>query len=121
MAIKNKNLKTVALLGTKYTMQMAFYKDRLLNYGISTIIPGDEDIEFVNHSIYEEFSKGIFLPATKKVYQGIIDKLVAQGVEGVIFGCTEIPILLKQEDCPVPVFDTAFIHSMAAIDFALQP
>ena len=119
-AIKNKKLKTVALLGTKYTMQMDFYKDILLTHGISTIIPSEKDIEFINHAIYAEFSKGIFLPETKKEYLLIIDKLVGQGAEGVIFGCTEIPILIKQSDCTVPVFDTAFIHSMAAIDFALQ-
>ena len=119
-AIKNKKLKTVALLGTKYTMQMDFYKNILLAHGISTIIPSDADIEFINHSIYKEFSSGIFLPETKKQYLHIIDKLIGQGAEGIIFGCTEIPILIKQSDCSVPVFDTAYIHSMAAIDFVLQ-
>ncbi len=119
-AIKNKKLKTVALLGTKYTMQMDFYKDKLLAHGISTIIPSDAGIEFINRSIYEEFSKGIFLPETKKQYLHIIDKLIGQGAEGIIFGCTEIPILIKQTDCSVPVFDTAYIHSMAAVDFVLQ-
>lgn len=119
-AIRNKKLKTVALLGTKYTMQMDFYKDKLLAQGISTIIPSDTAIEFINHSIYEEFSNGIFLPDTKKQYLLIIDKLVVQGAEGIIFGCTEIPILIKQSDCSVPVFDTAYIHSMAAVDFVLQ-
>lgn len=119
-AVKNKKLKRVALLGTKYTMQMDFYKNRLAAYGISTIVPSDNDIEFINHSIYTEFSMGIFLPETKKQYLLIIDRLTGQGAEGIIFGCTEIPILIKQSDCTVPVFDTAFIHSMAAIDFALQ-
>ena len=119
-AIKIKNLKKIALLGTKYTMQMDFYKNRLLHYGISTMIPSIEDIEFINDSIYKEFSKGIFLPETKNRYLMIIDKLVAQGAEGIIFGCTEIPILIKQSDCTVPVFDTAFIHSVAAADFALR-
>ena len=119
-AIKIKKLKKVALLGTRYTMQMDFYKNKLTAHGISTIIPAETDIEFINHSIYEEFSKGVFLPETKKQYLLIIDKLVGQGAEGIIFGCTEIPILVKQSDCNVPVFDTAFIHAMAAIDFALQ-
>jgi aspartate racemase len=119
-AIKDKKLKTVALLGTKYTMQLDFYKEKLAGYGIQTIIPGEEDIEFINHTIYSEFSKGIFLPATKQAYLHIIDKLIEQGAEGIILGCTEIPILIKQENCSVPVFDTAYIHSMAAVDFVLQ-
>ena len=118
--VKNKNLKTVALLGTKYTMQLDFYKKKLADQGISTIIPMGDEIEFINHSIYSEFSKGLFLPETKKKYLFIIDKLVKLGAEGIIFGCTEIPILIKQADCSVPVFDTAHIHSMAAVDFALR-
>ena len=118
VAIKNKSLKKVALLGTKYTMQMSFYKDKLADRGIATIIPSQEDIGYINKSIYTEFSKGIFLPETKKRYLHIIDTLVKQGAEGIIFGCTEIPILVKQEDCSVPVFDTAYIHAMAAVDFA---
>lgn len=119
-AIKQKELKTVALLGTKYTMQMDFYKNKLASHGILTIIPSGTDIEFINDTIYKEFGKGIFLPETKKQYLHIIDKLIRQGAEGVIFGCTEIPILIKQSDCTVPVFDTAYIHSMAAVDFVLQ-
>ena len=120
LAIENKKLKTVALLGTKYTMQLDFYKRILAQHGISTIIPGDDDIEYINYTIYEEFSKGIFLPETKEKYLAIIDKLVKNGAEGIILGCTEIPILLKQDDCDVPLFDTAFIHSMAAMDFAMK-
>jgi len=120
LSIKKRALKKVALLGTKYTMQMDFYKNRLADHGIETIIPSEEDIEYINKSIYTEFSKGFFLAETKKQYLHIIDKLVTQGAEGIIFGCTEIPILLKQEDCSVPVFDTASIHAMAAVDFALD-
>ncbi len=117
--IKMQQLKTVALLGTKYTMQLDFYKNKLADNGIHTIIPGAADIEFINNSIYTEFSKGIFLPETKQQYISIIDTLTNNGAEGVIFGCTEIPILIKQQDCNIPVFDTALIHSMAAVDFAL--
>lgn len=119
-AIKAKGLKKVALLGTKYTMQMDFYKNKLAGRGIETIIPGEASIEYVNNSIYNEFSKGVFLPETKKQYMQIIKELIHRGAEGVIFGCTEIPILIKQEDCAIPVFDTGIIHSMAAIDFALS-
>ena len=120
VSIKAKALKKVALLGTKYTMQMDFYKNILGSHGITTIIPAETNIEFINNSIYTEFGKGIFLPETKQQYLEIIDGLVEQGAEGIIFGCTEIPMLLKQSDCNVPVFDTAYIHAMAAVDFALS-
>jgi aspartate racemase len=118
--IKSKHLKKVALLGTKYTMQLDFYKNKLADLGIETIIPGEADIEYINNSIYNEFSKGIFLPETKAAYLHIMHGLIAQGAEGFILGCTEIPILIKQEDCVVPVFDTGLIHAAAAVDFALR-
>jgi len=119
-AIKNAGLTRVALLGTKYTMQLDFYKAKLAEYGIETVIPGEKDIHYINRSIYDEFSTGIFLPATKKEYLRIIQELIGQGAEGIILGCTEIPILIKQEDCSVPVFDTALLHATAAVEFALQ-
>lgn len=119
-AIKTKQLKRVALLGTKYTMQLPFYKNKLAGHGIDVIIPAEADIAFINDSIYKEFGKGIFLPERKQQYLQIIDTLIKQGAEGVILGCTEIPILIKQQDCPVPVFDTAFIHAGAAVKFALS-
>jgi aspartate racemase len=118
--VQAASVKKVALLGTKYTMQLDFYTAKLAANNIETIIPNETDIEFINNSIYNEFSKGIFLPETKQQYLRIIDLLIKQGAEGVILGCTEIPILIKQEDCAVPVFDTGLIHSLAAIDFALQ-
>ena len=118
--IKNKKIKTVALLGTKYTMQLDFYKNKLLSHGISTIIPSDTDIEFINNSIYAEFSKGIFLPETKKEYLLIIDKMKGLGAEAVILGCTEIPILIKQTDSVLPLLDSAYLHSRAAVEFVLH-
>ncbi|MFM2325858.1 MAG: hypothetical protein RIR31_60 [Bacteroidota bacterium] len=118
--VQAASVKKVALLGTKYTMQLDFYTAKLAANNIETIIPNETDIEFINNSIYNEFSKGIFLPETKQQYLRIIDLLIKQGAEGVILGCTEIPILIKQEDCAVPVFDTGLIHSIAAVDFALQ-
>jgi len=118
--IKNTGLKKVALLGTKYTMQLDFYKAKLAEYGIETMIPNEKDIQYINRSIYDEFSIGAFLPETKKEYLRIIKQLIEDGAEGIILGCTEIPILIKQEDCAVPVFDTAVIHATAAVDFALQ-
>ena len=119
-AITKKGLKKVALLGTKYTMQLDFYKDRLKTKGIEVMIPGEDDVEYINRSIYNEFSKNIFLSSTKQEYLRIMNVLTAEGAEGFILGCTEIPILIKQEDCPLPLFDTSFIHSVAAVDFALN-
>ncbi|MFT3909705.1 MAG: aspartate/glutamate racemase family protein [Ferruginibacter sp.] len=118
-ALNKQNIKKTALLGTKYTMQMDFYKDKLALYGIDTIIPNEAGISFINNSIYEEFGKGIFLPATKERYLGIISDLIKEGAEAVIFGCTEIPILLKDTDCGIPAFDSGHIHATAAVDFAL--
>jgi len=111
---------TVALLGTKYTMQLDFYTKKLAAKNISTIIPGEEDIEFINNSIYTELGRGQFLPATKERFLRIIDKLALQGAEGAILGCTEIPLLLSQDDCPIRLYDTTQIHSRAAVEFGLQ-
>jgi aspartate racemase len=118
-AIKRKKLQTVALLGTKYTMQMDFYKNKLLEHGITVIIPREEDIEYINTAIFTEMSKGIFLPERKEGFLRIIRSLTEQGAEGAVLGCTEIPILIKQEDCDIPIFDTTFIHATAAVEFAL--
>ena len=119
-AIKEKSIKTVALLGTKYTMQFDFYKNKLASHGIKTLIPDESGVEAINKSIYEELGKGILLPETKQLYLTIIDSLIRQGAEGVILGCTEIPLLIKQEDSRVPVFDTTLLHATAAVDFALS-
>ncbi|MGB5008079.1 MAG: amino acid racemase [Ferruginibacter sp.] len=119
-AIRAKGLKKVALLGTKYTMQLDFYRNRLSSAGIEVIIPGEADIELINDTIYKEFSKGIFLPERKTQFLQIIETLRLQGAEGVILGCTEIPILVKQSDCSIAVFDTTFIHAEAAVNFAVE-
>jgi len=119
-AIKEEKCSTVALLGTRYTMQFDFYRNKLAAHGIRALIPGEADVEYINTSIYQELGKGVFLPATKRQYLSIIDGLVKEGAEGVILGCTEIPLLIKQEDCPVPVFDTTLLHATAAVDFALS-
>jgi aspartate racemase len=118
-SIKEKKLSRVALLGTKYTMQLDFYKNKLAAKGISTIIPNEAEIEIINTAIYTEMSKGLFTPGTKAKFLEIIERLIHEGAEGIILGCTEIPILIKQEDCSVPVFDTTRIHAKAAVKFAL--
>lgn len=119
-SIKEKGLSRVALLGTKYTMQLDFYKNKLAVKGISTIIPNETEIEIINTAIYTEMGKGIFTANTKAKFLEIIQRLISEGAEGIILGCTEIPILIKQEDCTVPVFDTTRIHSQAAVRFALD-
>lgn len=119
-AILEKQVKKVALLGTRYTMQLDFYKDKLSKEGIAVNIPGEQEIEFINNCIYNEFGKGIFLPERKAQFMNIINRLIGEGSQGIILGCTEIPILVKQEDCAVPVFDTTLIHAQAAVDFALK-
>jgi len=119
-AILEKQVKKVALLGTRYTMQLDFYKDKLSKQGIAVNIPGEQEIEFINNCIYNEFGKGIFLPERKAQFMNIINRLIGEGSQGIILGCTEIPILVKQEDCAVPVFDTTLIHAQAAVDFALK-
>lgn len=120
-AVAMQNIKKVALLGTKYTMQLSFYSSKLTDKGIETIIPDNEaDIEFINDSIYEEMGKGLFLPETKAGFMRIINALAARGAEGIVLGCTEIPILIKQAHSPVPVFDTTAIHVKAAVEFAMN-
>ena len=119
-AIVKQPITTVALLGTRYTMLFDFYKKRLAGYGIETLVPEPEEIDFVNEAIYEEMGKGKFLPATKQRFIELIAALAERGAEGVILGCTEIPILVKQEDVGIPVFDTTYLHAAAAVDFALQ-
>ena len=118
--VAEKGLNKVALLGTRYTMQMEFYKNKLADKNIETIIPGVEDIEFINHAIYEEMGKGIFTAETKENFLQIIKSLREKDVQGVILGCTEIPILIKQQDVSIPVFDTTLIHVQAAVSFALK-
>ncbi len=118
-AINEKGINTVALLGTKYTMQLPFYKDRLLKHQIHTLIPDEDGIQMVNTTIYEELGKGLVLTKTKQMYVALIDELAKRGAQGVILGCTENPILIKEEDCAIPVFDTTYLHAKAAVDFAL--
>ena len=118
--IESKGMKKVALLGTKYTMQLDFYTKKLSAKGIQTIIPGEEDIAYINNAIYTEMGKGLFLPETKARFVQIINELRQSGVEAVILGCTEIPILIKQEDVDLPVFDTTSIHVDAAVNYVLS-
>lgn len=118
--IQEKQLKKIALLGTRYTMELDFYPAKLRALGIETIIPEEADRQYIHDAIYNEMGKGIFLPATKEKFLTIIQKMSLAGAEGIVLGCTEIPLLIKQTDCSLPVFDTTFIHAKAAVNFALK-
>jgi len=113
------NYKKIGLLGTRITMEQPFYKDKLLKYGITTLIPDIDDRKFIHSSILNEMAKEIFKEETKQRFLGIINKLISEGAEGIVLGCTEIPILIKQTDCKVPLFDTTLIHVSAIVDFAV--
>lgn len=118
--IRIKDLTKAALLGTKFTMEKDFYKAKLAEYGIETIIPDEEDREFIHYTIFNELGKNIFKPETKQKYLNIINNLIDKGAECVILGCTEIPLIISQNDCKIPVLDTTRIHAAAAVDFALD-
>lgn len=115
------NLKKVALIGTKFTMEQDFYKERIRNkFGIEVIIPNENDKNIVHRVIYEELVKGQFKDESRKEYIRIIRELTKEGAEGVILGCTEIPLLISQTDVEIPIFDTTKLHSESAVEFALK-
>ncbi len=118
-ALEDAGVKTVALLGTKYTMTQDFYKDKLTDRGIQVLVPDGPDIETVNRVIYDELCRGIISPASRASYVEIIGKLKDKGAQGVILGCTEIGLLIRPEDSPLPVFDTTVIHAKKAAHMAI--
>ncbi len=117
--ITAQKIRKVGLLGTKVTMEKDFYQRKLASFGIEAITPGDAERDFINKSIFEEFSKEIFSEKTRSRYHEIIGRLKEEGAEGIILGCTEIPLLLKQENFDIPLFNTTAIHVDAAVKFAL--
>jgi len=119
--IREMGFNTVGLLGTKFTMEKDFYSGRLLeNFGIHTLIPQDNDRKAVNAVIFEELVLGKIKETSKQLFHRIIRDLHEQGAQGIILGCTEIPLLVKQEETTIPLFDTTFLHAQAAVDFALS-
>ncbi|WP_431811152.1 aspartate/glutamate racemase family protein [Lysinibacillus sp. FW12] len=118
--IKEAGLQKIALLGTKYTMEQAFYKARIEDFGIEVIVPNEHERIEVNRIIYEELCLGNIVPASKSYYVHVIAELVKAGVEGVILGCTEIGLLIQQENVTIPVFDTTAIHAQTAVAMAIQ-
>ena len=119
-AIAQQGIKKVGLLGTKFTMELDFVKSKLRDKGIEAIIPEEADRAFVHGTIFDELGKGVVTAATRKRYIAISEQLIAQGAEGVILGCTEIPLVIKPGDLTVPTFDTTQLHAAAAVQFALS-
>ena len=120
-AIKAEKLNTVALLGTKFTLEEDFYKKRLKDeHGIKVIIPEEKDRDIVHNVIYNELISGVIKDESRENYKEIIEKLKNKGAEGVVLGCTEIPLLIKDKDSSIPVFDTSAIHAAKAVRFALN-
>ena len=115
--IAKTKLNKVALLGTRITMEQDFYKKKLSERNIDAIVPGKDERQYIHDSILKEMCRNIFTHEMKQKYLQIIDDLIHEGAEGVIFGCTEIPMLIKKEECPVPSFDTTMLHVKAAVDF----
>ncbi|MCW3071642.1 MAG: Aspartate racemase [Bacteroidetes bacterium] len=117
--IEKKQVTKVGLLGTKFTMERDFFTSKLEEKNIEVIIPEEDDRAFIHYTIFEELGRGLLLEESRQRYISIINTLVEKGAGGIILGCTEIPLLIKQEDVSVPVFDTAMIHSRAAVEFMI--
>ncbi|MBE7104637.1 aspartate/glutamate racemase family protein [Bacillus cereus] len=118
--INRKGIQTVGLLGTKYTMEQDFYKSRIVENDIKVIVPSEKNREKINEVIYTELCLGKITSQSRMYYKSVIEELVQQGVQGIILGCTEIGLLIKQEDVSVPIFDTTHIHAIEAVNFALR-
>jgi aspartate racemase len=119
-AILARGMKTVGLLGTKFTMEKTFYQEALSRRDITVLVPDAGDREYVNEVIYSELVAGQMRDASRASFVNVIKKLKARGAEGVILGCTEIPLLVNEEDAGMPLFDTTTIHAEAALNYALK-
>lgn len=119
-AVKSRSIKKVGLLGTRFTMEQDFYKQRLVRkHGLEVIIPEEKEREDIHSILYNELCLGEIKERSKGTFQTIIAGLEARGAQGIILGCTEIPLLVSQEDYKIPLFDTTTLHARAAVDFAL--
>lgn len=114
-------IKKIGLLGTRFTMEHDFYKVRLSqNFGLEVLIPEESDRDIVHRVIYEELVQGKIVDSSREEYKRIMKWLISQGAEGIILGCTEIELLVKQADSPAPLFPTTSIHAVAAVEMALR-
>lgn len=119
--IKMSKLTKVGLLGTRFTMEQDFYSERLRKlHNIEVVVPKEEEIDVVHDVIYKELVHGKIVKESREKYLRIIDGLKSRGAEGIVLGCTEIPLLINQEHCDIPVFDSTYIHSKYAVELALM-
>jgi aspartate racemase len=118
-AILARGLRSVGILGTRFTMEKPFYAEGLARHGITSLVPEKEDREYIHRVIMDELSRGVITEPSRRGYLAIIDKLTARGAEGIVLGCTEIPLLVRPEDTLVPLFDTAVLHAEAALERSL--
>ncbi|MDR0762736.1 MAG: aspartate/glutamate racemase family protein [Campylobacteraceae bacterium] len=118
--ILKEKINIVGLLGTKYTMSEDFYKSKLIKRGIDVIVPDEQDQNIINEIIYSELCNGVIKSSSRQEYIRVIDKMIKNGVQGIILGCTEIGLLIKQKDILARVFDTTIIHAKKAVEFALK-
>ncbi|MDP8207908.1 MAG: aspartate/glutamate racemase family protein [Candidatus Electryonea clarkiae] len=118
--VKSRGISRIGVLGTHFTMQLNLYNESMKRQDIQVITPLNEDMEYVNKVIYEELIEGRFEDSSRIGFAGVINRLRTLGAQGVILGCTEIPLLISEKDSSLPVFDTARIHAEAALDFAMR-
>lgn len=119
-AIQQQNIQKIGLLGTAFTMEQDFYKNRIEEVGIQVIIPKAESRKIVHDIIYEELCLGVIKQKSQQKYMEIVEELIALGAEGIILGCTEICMLIGNQQFSVPLFDTTSIHAKSAVDFAIE-
>ena len=120
-AVTKQGLNKVGLLGTKFTMEMDFYRNKLEEYGLEVLIPGKQETrDYIQHTVKEELGIGFINPETRTNYISIVKELIDGGAECIILGCTEIPMLISQDDFTIPIFDTTKIHSQAIVEYVLS-
>ncbi|HBJ98894.1 MAG TPA: aspartate/glutamate racemase [Delftia acidovorans] len=120
-AARTRGYRKLGLLGTRFTMEQPFMRERLQQQGLEVLVPQEADRAEVHRIIYEELCAGRILEESRRTYQRIMAQLAGQGAQAMVLGCTEISLLVQQEHCPVPVLDTTALHAQAAVDFALEP
>ncbi len=120
-AVTGAGLDRVGMLGTRFTMQQPFMRDRVASHGIEVLVPDDGDQAVVHRVIYDELVLGVVSDASREAYLAIIERLVARGAQGVVLGCTEIELLVEQQHIAVPLFPTTRLHAEAAVDWKLAP
>lgn len=119
-AIVKAGCKTVGLMGTRFTMEQSFYVDRLNSKGVDCVIPDEAQRAEIHRIIFDELCKGVFKDSSRAALKAIVADLAARGAQGVVLGCTELPLILSADDVEISVFDTTTLHALAAVEFALN-